>query len=149
MKLKQLSVFLENAPGRLYEATNALGEAGLNLRSLSICDTSGFGVLRVLVSDIGQARRIIMEKQMPARIEDVVAAEIDDIPGSLARVLYLFKDTQVNVDYMYALAGTGSSSGKAVMVFHFSDNDRAIEIMRGSNVKLLDAETFGILDNPV
>jgi hypothetical protein len=148
MKLKQLSVFLENAPGRLYEATNALGEAGLNLRSLSICDTSGFGVLRVLVSDIGQARRIIMEKQLPARIDDVVAAEIDDVPGSLARVLYLFKDTQVNVDYMYALAGTGSSSGKAVMVFHFSDNDRAIEIMRGNNVKLLDAEAFGILANP-
>jgi hypothetical protein len=148
MKLKQLSVFLENAPGRLYEATNALGEAGLNLRSLSICDTSGFGVLRVLVSDIGQARRIIMEKQLPARIDDVVAAEIDDVPGSLARVLYLFKDTQVNVDYMYALAGTGSSSGKAVMVFHFSDNDRAIEIMRANNVKLLDAEAFGILANP-
>ena len=137
MKLKQLSVFLENAPGRLYEATNALGEAGLNLRSLSICDTSGFGVLRVLVSDVVKARRIIMEKQLPARID-----------GSLARVLYLFKDTQVNVDYMYALAGTGSSSGKAVMVFRFSDNDRAIEIMRGNNVKLLDAETFGILDNP-
>jgi len=149
MKLKQLSVFLENAPGRLYEATHALGEAGLNLRSLSICDTSGFGVLRVLVSDIGQARRIIMEKQLPARIDDVVAAEIDDVPGSLARVLYLFKDAQVNVDYMYALAGTGSSSGKAVMVFHFSDNDRAIEILRSNNVKLLDAETFGILDNTV
>ena len=149
MKLKQLSVFLENAPGRLYEATHALGEAGLNLRSLSICDTSGFGVLRVLVSDVVKARRIIMEKQLPARIDDVVAAEIDDVPGSLARVLYLFKDTQVNVDYMYALAGTGSTSGKAVMVFRFSDNDRAIEIMRGNNVKLLDAEAFGILDNPV
>ena len=149
MKLKQLSVFLENAPGRLYEATNALGEAGLNLRSLSICDTSGFGVLRVLVSDVGKARRVIMEKQLPARVDDVVAAEIDDVPGSLARVLYLFKDTQVNVDYMYALAGTGSSSGKAVMVFRFSDNDRAIEIMRRNNVKLLDADTFGILDNPV
>jgi hypothetical protein len=148
MKLKQLSVFLENSPGRLYEATNALGEAGLNLRSLSICDTAGFGVLRVLVSDVVKARRIIMEKQLPARIDDVVAAEIDDVPGSLARVLYLFKDAQVNVDYMYALAGTGSTSSKAVMVFRFSDNDRAIEIMRGNNVKLLDAEAFGILANP-
>jgi hypothetical protein len=148
MKLKQLSVFLENAPGRLYEATNALGEAGLNLRSLSICDTSGFGVLRVLVSDVVKARRIIMEKQLPARIDDVVAAEIDDVPGSLARVLYLFKESQVNVDYMYALAGTGSTSGKAVMVFRFSDNDRAIEILRSNNVKLLDAESFGIIANP-
>ena len=73
MKLKQLSVFLENSPGRLYEATNALGLAGINLRSLSICDTLEFGVLRILVSDVALARRVIMEKQLPARVDDVVA----------------------------------------------------------------------------
>jgi hypothetical protein len=145
MKLKQLSIFLENAPGRLYEATHALAEAGLNLRSLCICDVSGFGVLRILVSDLATARRVIMEKQFPARVDDVVAAEIDDTPGSLARVLLPFKETQVNVEYMYALAGTGTASGKAVMVFRFSDNDRAIEILQKNNVKILDAETFGIL----
>lgn len=145
MKLKQLSIFLENAPGRLYEATQALAEAGLNLRSLCISDVSGFGVLRILVSDLATARRVIMEKQLPARVDDVVAAEIDDTPGSLARLLYSFKETQVNVEYMYALAGTGTSSGKAVMVFRFSDNDRAIEILRKNDIKLLDSETFGIL----
>ncbi len=144
MKLKQLSVFLENAPGRLYEATHALGEAGLNLRSLCISDTSDFGILRILVSDLATARRVIMEKQLPARIDEVVAAEIDDTPGSLARVLYHFKETKVNVEYMYALAG--ASSGKAVMVFRFSDNDRAIEILRANNIKLLDAEAFGIVE---
>jgi hypothetical protein len=146
MKLKQLSVFLENAPGRLYEAAQALGDAGLNLRSLSISDISGFGVLRILVSDIAKARQVIMEKQLPARVDDVVAAEIADVPGSLARLLRLFKDTQVNVDYMYALAGTGSSSDKAVMIFRFSDNDRAIEIMQANGIKVLDAVSFGILD---
>jgi len=145
MKLKQLSIFLENAPGRLYEATHALGEAGLNLRSLCISDTSDFGILRILVSDVATARRVIMEKQLPARVDDVIAAEIEDTPGSLARLLYPFKETKVNVEYMYALAGT--SSGKAVMVFRFSDNDRAIEILRGNNIKLLDAEAFGILEN--
>lgn len=148
MKLKQLSVFLENSPGRLYEAAQALGDAGLNLRSLCISDISGFGVLRVLVSDIAKARRVIMEKQLPARVDDVVAAEIDDVPGSLARVLRLFKDTRVNVDYMYALAGTGTSSAKAVMVFRFSDNDRAIGIMQEHGVKVLTPEEFGIIANP-
>lgn len=149
MKLKQLSVFLENAPGRLYEATHALGEAGLNLRSLTICDTSGFGVLRILVSDVVKARRVIMEKLLPARVDDVVAIEIEDTPGSLAnRVLKLFLESKVNVEYMYALAGTGTSSGKAVMVFRFSDNDRAIEILQGNDIKILDAESFGILENP-
>ena len=147
MKLKQLSVFLENAPDRLYEATHALGAAGINLRSLSICDTSEFGVLRILVSDLVLARRVIMEKQLPARVDDVVAAEIEDVPGSLAAVLALFRKTQVSIVYMYALAGTGASSGKAVMVFRFSDNDKAIEILSGNQVKLIGPEAFGILES--
>jgi len=146
MKLKQLSVFLENAPGRLYEATNALGEAGLNLRSLSICENSGFGVLRILVSDVVKARRIIMERQLPARVDEVIAVEIDDTPGALANnVLKPLLKSQVNVEYMYALAGTGQSSGKAVIIFRFSDNDKAIEIMQENSIKILDADTFGIL----
>ena len=147
MKLKQLSIFLENAPGRLYEATQALASAGLNIRLLSICDTSDFGVLRLVVSDLSTARRVIMEKHLPARVDDVIVAEIEDTPGSLARVLYLFKESQVNVDYMYALAGTGTISGKAVLVFRFSDNDRAVEILQDHNVKLLDAQALGILEN--
>ena len=146
MKLKQLSIFLENAPGRLYEALRALGEAGINLRSLCISDSSDFGVLRILVSDVAKARRVIMEKQLPARVDDVVAVEIEDVPGSLARLLYPFKEKKVNVEYMYALAGT--SSGKAVMVFRFNDNDRAIGILQANNVRLLDAEAFGMLENP-
>lgn len=147
MKLKQLSVFLENAPDRLYEATRALGEAGINLRSLSICDTSEFGVLRILVSDLVLARRVIMEKQLPARVDDVVAAEIDDIPGSLAAVLSLFRKSQVSIVYMYALAGTGITSGRAVMVFRFSDNDRAIEILHDNNIKLISSQDFGIIEH--
>lgn len=146
MKLKQISIFLENAPGRLYAATQALGEAGLNLRSLSISDSSGFGVLRILVSDVARARRIVMEKQFPARVDEVVAAEIDDTPGSLAKTLKVLMENNINVDYMYALAGT--SSGKAVMVFSFSDNDRAIKLLQENQLKILDAESFGILDSP-
>jgi len=143
MKLKQISIFLENSPGRLYEATNALGDANINLRSLSICDVSGFGVLRILVSDVAKARSIIMEKQLPARVDEVVAAEISDTPGSLAKTIKVLMENKVNVDYMYALAGT--SSGKAVMVFSFSDNDLAIKLLQENNLKILDANAFGIL----
>ena len=145
MKLKQLSIFLENAPGRLHEVTSCLGEAGLNLRSLSICDLSGFGVLRILVSDIIKTRQVIMEKQLPARIDDVVAAEMEDIPGSLARMLCFIKDAQLNVSYMYAMAGIGSAPGKAVMIFRFSDNDLAIEILQANGIKVLDSESFGMI----
>ena len=143
MKLKQISIFLENSPGRLYEATKALGDANINLRSLSICDVSGFGVLRILVSDVAKARSIIMEKQLPARVDEVVAAEISDTPGSLAKTIKALMENKVNVDYMYALAGT--SSGKAVMVFSFSDNDLAIKLLQENNIKILDAKAFGIL----
>lgn len=144
--MKQISIFLENSPGRLYEATHALGEAGLNLRSLSISDVSGFGVLRILISDVAKARRIIMEKQLPGRIEEVVAAEINDTPGSLAKLLKVLMDHQINVDYMYALAGI--SSGKAVMVFSFSDNDLAIRLLEKNRIRILDTEAFGVFEEP-
>ena len=145
MKLKQLSIFLENAPGRLYEATHALGEAEINLRSLCISDSADFGVLRILVSDVAKARRVIMEKQLPARIDDVVAAEIEDKPGSLAKVLKPLLEERVNLTYMYAFAGL--SSDKAIMIFRFGDNDRAVEILRQSGVRLLDAKALGMLES--
>jgi len=144
MKLKQIAISIENVPGRLFEVTQALGEAGINLRALSLVDIADFGVLRLLVSDVATARRIMMEKHMPARVDDVVAAEIEDTPGSLAKVLKPLLDANVNIAYMYAF--TGISSGRAVMVFHFSDNDKAIEILQGNGVKLLDAEAFGIIE---
>ncbi|HEY5673431.1 MAG TPA: amino acid-binding protein [Malonomonas sp.] len=144
MKLKQLSVPLENSPGRLHEVTRALGDAGINLRAHCICDSAhDFGVLRILVSDLPSARGVIMEKYIPARVEDVVAVEISDNPGSLADLLQLFLGTRINVEYMYAVAS--SSRDKAVMVFRFNDIDQAIASLQENNIKLLDAESFGIL----
>jgi hypothetical protein len=146
MKLKQLSIFLENAPGRLYEVTKAFGDLGINLRAHCICDTShDFGVLRILVSDLATARGMIMDKYIPARVDEVVAAELEDTPGSLAEVLQLFLGNKVNVEYMYAVAG--GKLGKAVMIFRFSDNDKAIEILQANGVKLLDAEGFGMVES--
>lgn len=144
MKLKQITISIENAPGRLFEVTNALGEAGINLRALNLVDTGLYGQLRLLVSDVVAARRILMERHLPARVDDVVAAEIEDKPGSLAKVLKYLMDSNINVLYTYAFAG--AASGNAVMVFRFSDNDRAAEVLQKNGVNLLDAEAFGILD---
>jgi len=147
MILKQISIFIENSPGRLYEVTNMLGEAGINLRALSLVDKGDFGVLRMLVSDIVTARRIMMEKQMPARVDDVVAAEIEDTPGSLARILQPLATAHINVLYMYAFVGF--RTGRAVMIFKFSDNGKAIKVLQKSGVKLLDAETFARIEAKV
>ena len=145
MKLKQIVVSIENALGRLYEVTRALGDAGINLKALSLVDTGAFGQLRLLVSDVVKARRILMEMQIPAFVNEVIVAEIEDTPGSLAKVLKMVKDANIQVAYMYAF--TGFSAGNAIMVFRFSDNDSAIEVLQANNVNLLDAKTFGILEN--
>ena len=144
MKLKQIAISIENSPGRLYEVTKALGDAGINLRALNLVDTGAFGQLRLLVSDISTTRRILMQMQMPAMVTEVVAAEIDDKPGSLSAMLKPLMDAHVNVLYTYAFVGF--SAGKAVMIFRFSDNDKAIKILQKKGIKLLDAEAFGILE---
>jgi hypothetical protein len=143
MKLKQIVISIENSPGRLLEVTRTLGEAGINLRALNLVDTGAFGQLRLLVSDIGAARRILMEMQIPAFVNEVIAAEIEDKPGSLAKLLEPLGEVNINVVFMYAFIGF--SSEKAVMIFRFSDNDKAIEVLQAGGIKLLDAKAFGIL----
>ena len=144
MKLKQIVVSIENAPGRLFEVTHALGEAGINLRALNLVDTGAFGQLRLLVSNVAEARRILMKMQIPAYVNEVVAAEIEDKPGSLAKVLQPLTEAGIYVIFMYAFISF--SQGNAVMIFRFSDNDKAIEALQASGVNLVDAETFGILE---
>ena len=144
MKLKQIAISIENSAGRLYEVTRALGEAGINLRALSLVDTGAFGQLRLLVSDVAKTRRILMRLQMPAQVNEVVAVEIKDRPGSLAAMLKPLMEAKVNVMYTYAFVGF--SKGRAVMIFRFSDIDKAIEILLKNGYKLLNAKAFGILE---
>jgi len=145
MKLKQLSVAIENDPDRLYEVSKALGDAGINLRGLTLVETGGgFGVLRILVSDLAKVRRIMMRLAMPARVHEVVAVEIEDKPGQLARLLKPLGEAKVNVIYTYSFIRFSRSN--AVMIFRFSDIDKAIQVLQESGAKLLDADTFGMLD---
>lgn len=143
MKLKQISILIENSPGRLYEVTRALGDAGINLRALNLVDTGDFGKLRLLVSDIATTRQIVIKHHWPARVDEVVAVEIEDKPGYLANMLEPLKDKGLNVVHMYAYVGF--SSGKAVMIFRFNDIDKAIGVIEENGYKLLDADAFGIL----
>ena len=145
MKLKQIVVSIENAPGRLLEVTEALGDAGINLRALNLVDTGAFGQLRLLVSDVVKARQILMQNQISAFVNEVIAAEIEDTPGSLAKLLKPLRDANINLIFMYAFIG--GTSNKAVMVFRFSDNDKAIEVLKKNGYTLLDAERFGMLES--
>ncbi|MDJ0986833.1 MAG: amino acid-binding protein [Desulfobacterales bacterium] len=145
LKLKQIVVSIENAPGRLHEVTDALGGAGINLRALNLVDTGAFGQLRLLVSDVATARKILMQMQIPAYVNEVVAAEIEDKPGSLADLLKPLTQAGVSVIFMYAFITF--AQGNAIMIFRFSDNDKAIEVLKANGINLLDAKSFGILEN--
>ena len=144
MKLKQISVPIENSHDRTYELTRALGERGINLRALNIVDTGDFGQLRILVSNVTAARQILMQKEIPAHIDDVVAVEVKDQPGQFADLMGILLGTDIKIKYAYACAGV--NSGKAVMVFCFSENDQAIQVLNANGVKLLDEKDFGIFE---
>jgi len=145
MKLKQIVISIENSPSRLYNVLKELSNAGINLRALNLVDTGAFGQLRLLVSDTVKARRILMEMNIPAYVNEVIAAEIDDKPGSLSNILLPLMEADVRVTFMYAFIGT--AVGKAVMIFRFSNNDKAIEVLQKSGVKILDATTFDISES--
>ena len=145
LKLKQIVVSIENSPGRLFEVTHALGNAGINLRALNLVDAGAFGQLRLLVSDVAKARQLLMEMHIPAMVNEVLAAEIVDQPGQLAVVLKPILDANIQVVFMYAFLR--QSCEQAIMIFRFSDNDKAITIMQENGIKLLDAKQFGILEN--
>ena len=142
MKLKQIVVSIENSPSRLYKVLKAMSDVGINLRALNLVDTGAFGQLRLLASDVTKARRILMEMNIPAFVNEVVAAELDDKPGSLSVLMLPLMKADIRVKFMYAFIGT--SVGKAVMIFRFSDNDKAIEVLQQNGVRILYAATFDI-----
>jgi hypothetical protein len=145
MTLKQLSIFLENSPGRLLQVTKAFGKAGINLKALSLAGTTDFGVLRLICSDLHKARNIAMENQWPARVDEVLAVRIPDNSGSLADILRPLSENDIDVDYMYAF--TRFSTSEAVIIFGFREMEKAIEVLRSCNVALVGAEDFKALDS--
>jgi len=102
MKITQISVFIENKSGRLYEICDLLGRNNLNIRALSLADTSDFGILRLIMSDPEKAYRLLKENEFTVGKTDVIAVEVPDVPGGLASVLKVLSDNNVNVEYMYA-----------------------------------------------
>jgi len=145
MTLKQISIFLENSPGRLLEVTTAFGEAGINLKALSLTGASGFGVLRLIVSDLSKARNIAMEHQWPARVDNVLAVRIPDRSGSIAELLTPLKKEHIDVEYMYAF--TGFSFKQAVMIFGFKDVEKAIQALKSCDAHLISTAEFEVLES--
>jgi hypothetical protein len=145
MKLKQLSIFLENRPGALSAPCRLLAEAGVNLLTLSLADTQQFGILRLVVRDWEAARRVLEGHGCVVRVTDVVAVEVADRPGGLAELLEVFERAGLNVEYMYAF--TVKQGARGLLVFRFEDPDAAVAVLRQANVGIVDeVELFRRLD---
>jgi hypothetical protein len=139
MKVKQISVFLENRSGRLAEVTRVLGEHQLNIRALSLADTSDFGILRMIIDYPDKAYMVLKENHYTVRETDVIALEVADQPGGLAGVLNVLQENNLNVEYLYAFPER-ESVDKAIMIFKFDDVDRAIEVMQQHGVNIMEAK---------
>ncbi|QHI70579.1 ACT domain-containing protein [Tichowtungia aerotolerans] len=137
MKLKQLSVFLENKPGRLREACDILGANHINLLTLSLADTEQFGILRLIVNDSETAKAVLEEAGFVAKITEVIAVEVKDEPGGLSNVLKIEEDAGISVEYMYAF--TIKSGENAVLLFRFDNMDKAIDALRTAGFNVLEA----------
>jgi hypothetical protein len=144
MKLKRISVPMENSYERLHELIKALENEGITPKALTLVDTGNFGELRILVSEVATARQILMQKDIPGRIDNVVAVEIDKSCGQLSKLIEKLMDADIKIKYSYAC--TGVNLGKTVMVFCFNDNDKAIGVLTEKHLEPLNYNTSGKLE---
>ena len=135
MQVKQISIFLENRVGRLEEVTDALAKGDVNIRALSLADTSDFGILRLIVSKPEEAAKILRDKGFTIKENDVIAVEVEDKPGGLARILHLFSSSGISVEYMYAFVERRSDN--AVMIFRVESVPRAVKALQDAGIPLL------------
>jgi len=138
MKVEQISIFIENKSGRLAEITRILGEADINIRALSLADTSDFGILRLIVNDAGKAKSVLKEKGFTVNKTEVVAVEVPDRPGGLSSILQTLDKHQINVEYMYAFVER--CGGNAVIIFRFDETDKAIATLLENKFNVLEGE---------
>ena len=138
MKVEQISIFLENKSGRLADVTKILGDAGVNIRALSLADTSDFGILRLIVNDTEKAKDILKKNNFTVGKTEVIAVEVPDRPGGLAHILDVLRKDDINVEYMYAFVER--SGQDAVIIFRFDDSDKAISALTKSKIVVLPGE---------
>ncbi|MGZ7043437.1 MAG: ACT domain-containing protein [Methanobacterium sp.] len=135
MKLKQISIFLENKKGRLKKALTILKEAGINIRALSIADTSEFGILRLIVPDPEKAKSALEKENFVVKVNDVIAVEVHDEPGGLEKILEILNKADINVEYIYAFVE--KKGKKAIVVLRTEDIDAGIKALESEGSTIL------------
>ena len=135
MKINQLSVFLENKPGRLSAPCKALAKAGINILTLSLADTRQFGILRIIVKDWQNAKTVLEQAGCVVNLTEVIAIEVEDRPGGLAAVLEAIEKAGINLEYMYAF--TFGRADKAAIVFRFENPESALKLLQEKGINVV------------
>ena len=135
MLVKQLSVFMENRPGRLYKLTHALGKEGIDFVTLSIADPKDFGIARFTARDTERAYEILKNEGFTVGITELIGVEVDDKPNALAEVISLMEAANMNIEYLYSFVLTNHNSAKILM--RVEDTDRAVKMLEEKGIKML------------
>lgn len=138
MKVRQLSVFIENKAGRVSEVTDVLGEKGVNIRGFSVSDTADYGILRLVVDRPDVAIEALKEHNFTVKESDVLCIKLEDEPGALAKVLKMVSDAGVNIEYVYSLIST-------YVVINVSDADSAYQLLKDKPVQLVSHDELASL----
>ena len=136
MAVTQISVFIENKKGRLIAVTSCLAEYEVNIRALSLADTSDFGILRLIVDHPNRAYRVLKEAGFTVRESEVLAMEVADVPGGINAGLTALERAGINVEYIYAFLGAGP--GKALNVLKVDKMDEAAQALQAAGLRLLE-----------
>ena len=137
MKIKQISVFLENTTGRLAEVTKTIANAGINLRAISIADTADFGILRIIVDLPDEGMKVLKEAEFTAKITDVIGIILDDQPGGLNKVMDIFNRDGVNIEYLYS--SLINEKGSVVVIFKVEDIEHGLEIVEKAGLEAISS----------
>lgn len=134
--VKQLSVFIENRPGRLYKITQILSKNNIDLVMLSIADTREFGILRLITNDIDNSFNVLKEAGYTVSVTELIGVEVPDRPGGLAEVLAVFEQCSISIEYLYSFARTSDKT--AIILFRVEDSQSALAKLVEAKVKLTD-----------
>ena len=143
MTLKQISVFLENKKGRLAEVTKLIAAEKINIRALSLADTTDFGVLRLIVNDPDRCFAALKANNFVAQQTDVIAVEVMDKPGGLQQILDVFDEKNINIEYMYAFVE--KKTDKAIVIFRIDQPEKAIDVLEKNKISVLSSEIISKL----
>lgn len=138
MPMKQISVFVENKAGRLSDITHVLEKAEIDIRALSVADTTNYGILRLIVSDPDKAENALREAGMTVTITTVLGIGIPDVPGGLSKAIRVLADEDISVEYAYAFITP--RVGTAYVIIRVEDNEKAAQVLKAKGIALIEQD---------